>query len=65
MKNKLKGKISPERELVMDKVIRIFEVGKIRRMFLFLSLKGPSTYQKIKISIALILKTLFFIEDKY
>lgn len=55
----------PERVLTLEKVIRIFEVGKLRRLTLFLSLDGPNAYQKIRTSMGLILKMLFFIKDEY
>lgn len=53
------------REETLDKVIKIYEVNKLRRLFLFLSLNGPNLYQKIKTSIGLILKILFIIPDEY
>ena len=63
---KYQGKnILPERAAVMNKVISIFEVGKLKRLFLFLSLDGPDFYLKAKVSICLILKMLFFIKDEY
>lgn len=55
----------PERVEVMNKVIKIFEVGKLKRLFLFLSLDGPDFYLKAKVSICLILKMVFFIKDEY
>lgn len=55
----------PERVEVMNKVIRIFEVGKLKRLFLFLSLDGPDFYLKAKVSISLVLKMIFFIKDEY
>lgn len=55
----------PERESTLEKVIKIFEVGKLKRLFLFLSLDGPNAYQKIRTSIGLILKILLFIKDEY
>lgn len=57
--------IKPERLLVMKKVIRIYEVGKFRRLLLFLSLDGPDLYLKMKVSICLILKMILFIKDEY
>lgn len=54
-----------ERIPVLEKVIRLFEVGKVRRLFLFLSLDGPNLYQKLKTSIGLVLKIIFFIKDEY
>lgn len=55
----------PERALVLETVIRIFEVSKIRRLFFFLKLKGPNRYQKMKTIVGLILKIIFFIKDEY
>lgn len=55
----------PERVPTLEKVIRIFEVGKLKRLFLFLSLDGPNAYQKIRTSLGLILKMFFFIKDEY
>ena len=55
----------PERVEVMNKVIRIFEVGILRRLFLFLSLDGPDFYLKTKVSTCLLLKMIFFIKDEY
>jgi glycosyltransferase involved in cell wall biosynthesis len=55
----------PDRKAVMDKVIKIFEVGKIRRLFLFLSLDGPNNSLKLRVSLGLILKIIFFIKDEY
>jgi hypothetical protein len=54
-----------ERKSTLEKVIKIYEVGKLKRLLLFLSLNGPNAYQKIKTSIALIIKILFFIKDEY
>lgn len=54
-----------ERVSTLEKVIRIFEVGKLKRLFLFLSLDGPNAYMKLRVSIGLILKTIFFINDEY
>lgn len=55
----------PERVSTLEKVIKIFEVGKVKRLFLFLSLDGPNAYQKIRTSIGLLIKILFFIKDDY
>lgn len=55
----------PERVPTLEKVIKIFEVGKLKRLFLFLSLDGPNAYQKIRTSLGLIMKMLFFIKDEY
>lgn len=55
----------PERIPSLEKVIKIFEVGKFRRLFLFLSLDGPNAYQKLRTSIGLMLKIIFFIKDEY
>lgn len=55
----------PERIPTLEKVIRIFEVGKIRRLFLFLSLNGPDFYQKARTSMGLLLKIILFIKDEY
>lgn len=54
-----------DRKAVMDKVIKIFEVGKIRRLFLFLSLDGPNRSLKLRVSLGLIFKIIFFIKDEY
>ena len=55
----------PERAKVLEKVIKIFEVSKIQRLFIFLSLSGPNLYQKTKTTIGLLLKMIFFIKDEY
>lgn len=55
----------PERVATLEKVIKIFEENKLKRLFLYLSLDGPNAYQKIRTSIGLILKMLFFIKDEY
>lgn len=54
-----------DRISTMDKVIKIFEVGKIRRLILFLSLDGPNFYQKARTTVGLLLKMIFFIKDEY
>lgn len=54
-----------DRIAVLERIIKIFEVGKLKRLILFLSLEGPNKYQKIKTSIGLILKIIFCIKDKY
>lgn len=65
MKNNRSELFIKERIPLLEKVIRIYEVGKFKRLILFLSLDGPDMYQKVKTGIGLILKMLFFIKDRY
>lgn len=55
----------PERVPTLDKVIKIYEVGKFKRLFLFLSLDGPNLALKTRVSLGLVLKLLLFIKDEY
>lgn len=54
----------PNRIPTLEKVIRIYEVGKLRRLFMFLSLKGPSVFYKIKVAFGMVLKMLLFVKDE-
>lgn len=55
----------PERIPTLESVIRIFEVGKWERLFLFLKLKGPDFKLKVRVTMGLILKMIFCIDDEY
>lgn len=55
----------PGRVQTLEKVIKIYESGKIKRLFLFLSLKGPNKFLKMRVSLGLLLKIIFFIKDEY
>lgn len=54
----------PNRVPTLEKVIRIYEVGKLHRLFLFLSLKGPCISYKMKVAVGMIIKMLLFIKDE-
>lgn len=54
-----------DRIKTFEKVLKIFEVSKLRRLLIFISLDGPDLLQKLKTSVGLVFKMLFFIRDEY
>lgn len=54
-----------ERLDFINKVLKMYEVGSLHRLFIFSMLPDISFKQKLKTSIGLFLKTILFIDDTY